>query len=220
MCWSWRRKRRAPSATTSSAPSTSSSGSSSEERGVAARALEALDISLDAVRARGGRDHRRRQDDRNGITTVHAPSQEGPRAVAARGAQAPVTTTSAPSTSSSESCARDEGVGAQVLVRLGSRSRAHPRAGPRVARGRWSEDRRRRTRALKRHDRASRRTARAAGTAWWTTFGSRPWRPPTTPILTVDAIRGRRDLLPVVFRSRSARRPRPASKQVDRGRTG
>ena len=49
-CWCWRRRKRACSTTASSAPSTSFSGLIHEGEGVAAKALEQLGISLEAVR--------------------------------------------------------------------------------------------------------------------------------------------------------------------------
>ena len=48
--WSWLKKKPRCSTTTTSAPSTSCSGSSTRAKAFAAKALESLDISLDAVR--------------------------------------------------------------------------------------------------------------------------------------------------------------------------
>ncbi len=59
-----------------------------EGEGVAAKALESLGISLEAVRARGRGDHRPRWSGPVGPHPVHAPREEGARALAPRGAPA------------------------------------------------------------------------------------------------------------------------------------
>ena len=59
-----------------------------EGEGVAAKALESLGISLEAVRAAGRGDHRPGPAGAERAHPVHAARQEGPRAVAARGAAA------------------------------------------------------------------------------------------------------------------------------------
>ena len=59
-----------------------------EGEGVAAKALESMNISLEAVRAAGRGDHRPGAGRADRTHPVHAASQEGPGAVAARGAAA------------------------------------------------------------------------------------------------------------------------------------
>ena len=77
-----------------------------EGEGVAAKALESLGISLEAVPREGGRDDRHGRHRAERFAAVHAARQEGAGALAARGVCSSATATSAPSTCSSASCAR------------------------------------------------------------------------------------------------------------------
>ena len=77
-----------------------------EEEGLAARVLETLDITVERVRAQVVRIVGSGEEVTSGPDPVHAARQEGARAGPARGAEPRATTTSAPSTSCSASCAR------------------------------------------------------------------------------------------------------------------
>ena len=91
-----------------------------EGEGVAAKALESLGISLEAVRGTGRGDHRSRRRRRLRVTFRSRRARR--RCSSCRCARrcSSATTTSAPSTSSSGSIREGEGVAAQVLVKLGA----------------------------------------------------------------------------------------------------